>query len=578
MRKKRFSLNFATFYMFALVLLAVILRLILMSFNWPIANADEATIDLMARHIAYLGEHPIFFYGQDHMGSIQAYLGAGLIRLFGMSIFSVRLGTLLIFALYIVCMYYLVHMLYTQAFALITIVFLSTGSDRMVSVPLMANGGYGETMLFGALIFLLAAWLALTSVRQLTQRDRLVRILVYSGLGCTMGLALWSDQLILPAIFTAGVLLLVCCRQDVRRWATRTAFVIGFLIGAIPLIIYNITAAPGKDSLHVLVGSVFSSTPRVIPLTQEMIEALLISMPVATGIPFTSGVHAVCGTVEPYSHPLNSFAELFPRSNPWLCLAYRGGWSLGIIVLWSIAVASAVMLIKRQRERWQSVLLSERTLAERQEQIRRYAQLMLLGSAALWFLLFMFSSSAAITPWTSSRYLTCLLFALPAVLWPVWQGISGLKERLKFGGLRVQSVAALSVIVCVFISAAYVAGTIDIFTNIPVDQGAYNQREALIQDLLSRGATRIYSDYDTCNLLIFQSNERIICSSLDDHLQPSYNRYLPYLTIVETAAHPAFVFPVSANVANALAQKQTSRDSHYQHTVVEGYSIYYYTQ
>ncbi len=577
MRKKRFSLNFATFYMLALVLLAVILRLILMSFNWPIANADEATIDLMARHIAYLGEHPIFFYGQDHMGSIQAYLGAGLIRLFGMSIFSVRLGTLLIFALYIVCMYYLVRMLYTQAFALIAIVFLSTGSDRMVSVPLMANGGYAETMLFGALIFLLTAWLALTSVRQLTQRDRLVRIFVYGGLGCTMGLALWSDQLILPAIFTAGVLLLLCCRQDVRRWAMSCAFAIGFLIGAVPLIIYNITAAPGEDSWHVLVGSVFSSAPRVIPLTQQMMQALLISMPVATGIPFISGVHTVCGTVEPYSHPLGSFAELFQGSNPWLCLAYQGGWSLGIIVLWSIAVAGAVMLIKRQREGWRGVLLTERTLAERQEQIRRYARLMLLGSAALWFLLFMFGSAAATTPRASSRYLIGVLFALPAVLWPVWQGISGIKERLKFGGLRVQSAAALGVIICVFISAAYVEGTVDIFANIPDAQAAYNQREVLIQNLLSRGVTRIYSDYDTCNLLIFQSNERIICGSLDDHLQPSYNRYLPYLTMVEAAAHPAFVFPVSANTANALVQKRTSRDPHYQHAVVEGYSVYYYT-
>src|SRR5258708_19186069 len=148
--------------MLGILLLAVSLRLALMQFHWPTANADESIIDLMARHIAFRGAHPIFFWGQHYMGTIQAYLGALLIRLVGSSAFSVRLGTLVMFTLYLVCMYLLVRLLYTPPFALFIMAVLTIGSDRMIGIPLVANGGYTETMLFGAVIFLLSSWLAFT--------------------------------------------------------------------------------------------------------------------------------------------------------------------------------------------------------------------------------------------------------------------------------------------------------------------------------------------------------------------------------------------------------------------------------
>ena len=46
-------------------------------------NADEAIPGLMARHIAWSGETPTFYYGQYYFGALEAYLLAGLFRLFG---------------------------------------------------------------------------------------------------------------------------------------------------------------------------------------------------------------------------------------------------------------------------------------------------------------------------------------------------------------------------------------------------------------------------------------------------------------------------------------------------------------
>ncbi|HYB01375.1 MAG TPA: hypothetical protein VED37_14245 [Ktedonobacteraceae bacterium] len=565
----------ASHWMLLILLLAALLHLILMQFNWPVANADESTIDLMARHIAYQGEHPIFFYGQNYMGSIQAYLGAVAIRFFGSSVFSVRLGTLLIFALYILCLYYLVRLLYTPAFALFIIALLSLGSDRMMGIPLTANGGYAETLLFGALIFLLVTWLGLTLPQQ-RARVAWQRLLVYAGLGCVIGLGLWSDQLILPAVFTGGLFLLLCCRREIWGWPIG-ALLVGFLVGAMPLIIYNVSAAPGQNSLYILLGTVFSGAARTIPFVQRIAQVLLISLPLATGIPFTSGIHTVCGTAEPYLHPVSNLAALFPTSNPWLCIPMHGGWSLAILMLWGIALAEVLLVIRQYRKGRQIVASPSDAAAAWRQHVRLYARLMLLGSGALWLLLFASSAAAEFTPRASCRYLICLLLAAPAVLWPLWQGIGNVIIRAKPGQRPVRSYFVLSAMALGVIVAVYLMGTGDIIANIPSAQSTSQRTSMLIQELLNHGATRVYSDYSTCNLLIFQSNERVICSVLDDHLQPGFNRYPRYRTMVEAAPHPAYIFPGTSAQVQALTSTSIAYDGEYQRLLLGGYIIYYYS-
>ena len=49
--------------MFAMVAAAILARLVLIYFNWPVTNSDEGNMGLLAMHVAYRGELPIFFYG-----------------------------------------------------------------------------------------------------------------------------------------------------------------------------------------------------------------------------------------------------------------------------------------------------------------------------------------------------------------------------------------------------------------------------------------------------------------------------------------------------------------------------------
>jgi hypothetical protein len=95
------------------------------------------------------------------------------------------------------------------------------------------------------------------------------------------------------------------------------------------------------------------------------------------------------------------------------------------------------------------------------------------------------------------------------------------------------------------------------------------------QILLDHGATRVYLDYNTCSLLIFQSDERVICGVLDNQLRPGVNRYAPYLAQVDAAAYPAYLFPINSAPAQALAQR-LEQDARYQEMQIAGYIIYYY--
>src|SRR5436190_16198280 len=103
LNRKRLSLRREEFYIFALILMATVLRLVLIYFNWPTTNSDEGNMGILARHVAYNGEWPIFFYGLPYLGPVEGYLAAPLFHLFGPSTFTLRLALLPFFPLFLIC-------------------------------------------------------------------------------------------------------------------------------------------------------------------------------------------------------------------------------------------------------------------------------------------------------------------------------------------------------------------------------------------------------------------------------------------------------------------------------------------
>ena len=559
---KRFRIGPYELCMFAMVAAATLARLVLIYFNWPVTNSDEGNMGLLAMHVAYRGELPIFFYGLPYMGPLEGYIAAPLFRLFGVSLFTLRLGLLPLFALFLICMYYLTRLLYTEKFALVIVVLLSFGSSLAISLQLKAVGEYPEMLLFAALISLLASWLALSShtfspggAKQVKRK----RIMVYGCLGLVVGLALWVDFLILPFVVTGGLLLFLFCRGELRTWSG-LSLLLGIVTGAFPLLLYNVTAPLSQNSLIILLEIHHAGANQMaaqhIPFLRQIMGTVMVSLPLATG-------------ANPYC-PLKAF-PLFgsPAMSTLQCVVFQSGWGIGYIILGIIAAYFAAGVIWQQ---WRKSPVQDWSFEERQTTIRQCARLMLLVSAGLTLVLYALSPIAAVIPDIVWRYLICMLIALPAVLWPLWNGNSTL---LIASARRARILFILRIGLLLLIASIFLLGTIRTFVEgVPEAQAAYSQEDTLVQDLLRIGATRIYSEYWTCNRLIFHSQERIICSALDDQLKPGFDRYLPYRSMVRAALYPAYVFPLNSPQAATFQREMLSQYVHYRHYVFEGYDIY----
>jgi hypothetical protein len=545
----------------------------------------------MALHIAYRREHPIFFYGQGYMGTLQAYMAAFLFQLFGPSLFAVRLGLIIFLALFFISTYLLTCLLYSKNLALVTLLILSLGSIAELFTQLRAIGGYAETLLFSSLLLLLATWLAYSYKNNPSLKLRLLRYFLYCCWGYLVGVGIWTDLLIMPFVVVSGAFLLIMCWPDLDSPAP-SCIITSFTLGILPLFIYNLKSLPQKSTLFYFLldyrSDITGHALVHVPLFKKLLGALLVGLPSATG------ANPIC---PPQNVPF--FGLYTPADRH--CIILQGSWSLGCIVLWLIAVALALWALWQRRHQLQKYLVD----AEARYYTARYgARLMLLSSAALTLILFAFSPVAGLDPWTNSRYLLCLLTATPALIAPLWQAIytgSGISlARLLPGArkktktlqldretpvqasparkllcLRQLGIKITSACVLIYICAMLVRGTIGTFNTIPAAQAWNEQQNELITHLLHMGATRIYSEYWTCNRLIFQSNERIICSVIGDNLRPGYNRYEPYYFVVKWSAARAFyVLPLGSPVEINFARKIAHSQNHYRQYRFNGYMIY----
>ncbi|HSO72723.1 MAG TPA: hypothetical protein VLR91_08765, partial [Thermodesulfobacteriota bacterium] len=117
------------FWLGLLLLLGAGVRLLYLIY--PFMDADQAINGLMARHIL-LGEFPIFFYGQDYCGSIEAYLVSTIFFLFGASRFTLGLTIALLSLFLIFFAYRLAVLLFDRKTALVAALLIAFPSYYFV--------------------------------------------------------------------------------------------------------------------------------------------------------------------------------------------------------------------------------------------------------------------------------------------------------------------------------------------------------------------------------------------------------------------------------------------------------------
>ncbi len=643
-RWKGISQRFPTFSAYwigalLLIALAITIRVWLISLRWPLLDSDEGTMGLMGIHIITKGEMPIFFYDQHYMGAAEAYLAAFMFRFFGVSAFTLRLGMIFLFSLFLLFMYQLTSLLFSKKWALITLFLLALGSDAILTRELVAVGGDAETLVSGSLILLLAVWLSL-SPQDGTRRTR--RLLAYMGCGLAAGFGVWSHLLVVPFILLGAIILILFCRHEIFNRAVLKCFswpglilLASFVIGALPLIINNIQD-PSHNILITFwnihsVSSIssISHKPFYVLLPYEIRDAIQISLPTATGAsPLCPVTTRPDGVAVLLAHAV-SFSSRYATA----CTFTHTIWPLGIVALWMIATILALYTLKPY---WRRFIRSEWSPEEKTSVVRQVGRLSLLAIAGITFALFTISPNAALFPIATSRYLIGLLVATPALLWPLWSGLNAIKPlALQVAQVTVAvRLARISVFlrrgILLLVAISLLLGTINTFTgifptppitanqdifatqaidqhlNVP-DTMLYNAKEhGLITRLFALKIGYIYSDYWTCDRLIFQTREKIICSTVkatvrtSDTVSPvsafcagvqatntdqqtntpaaqsirGQNRYSLYVRQVERRPKASYVLQENSTLASLMDQCVATSSIHYTKYSAGGYVIY----
>ncbi|TNH30097.1 hypothetical protein FHG89_09290 [Micromonospora orduensis] len=504
-------------------LAGVVYRLVLTLYTVPVSNSDEATFGLAALHIGQGRERPVFLYGQHYMGMLESYLAAPLVAVAGPSWPVLRLPMLALYAVFLYLIHRLTRRICTPWFATVVVGLLALGGERVVRDQLTVVGGRPEVKPAVLLMLLITVGLAAGTVRR--------RRLAVALFGLLVGLAAWSDWLILPYLAVAGLALVWALRRELLGWSG-LLLVAGVVVGIAPMIVDNLRAGPGEDSLSVFREVSTKAGPQP-PWSERISGGLLQGIPLAHGLCPVDG----CG-----------------RWQQWFGLLYP-----------LLLVAGAVL----------AVLAYRRAAGEpRGDRVGPVVQLALVAGAALTLLSYVRSPLAATSPLDNARYLSVLQLSLPAVLWPLWvlaltwwRGTTSVLGRLA-GALATAVLVALTVTMLVITVLFASTGT-----------AASRTEERAVRELAAAlradGPHEVYGDYWTCNRLIFNTDETVICGVLDGDLSPGQNRYLAYWRQVGRAERPGYVVEVDSPMDRRLRRLLAGRDDATPVREVGGYRVYH---
>ncbi len=191
-------------------------------------HPDPGIVRLMAKHIAERRDFPIFFYGQPYMGSIEAIISAIICMVSGCSEFAVSLGTALIGFLLLPVAYIWTYYAGGRWAGITALIFLLIGPEIYFYFLGNPRGGYAITLLLAPLLILLACQI-------ITERLRGKKWLIIFGF--LAGLGWWSNQLIIGALITSGILLLIFWKRHILKYIP--ILLVSFMLGSLPFWIWN---------------------------------------------------------------------------------------------------------------------------------------------------------------------------------------------------------------------------------------------------------------------------------------------------------------------------------------------------
>ncbi len=211
----------------AAVVVALVVRLVVLGYPDLVPlDSDEAVTGLMAQHILAGSDFPVFFAGQNYMGSLEQYIQAGVLAVTPDNAFTLRIPEAVIAAATCAVVYLVgARVTGTPWGGALAAGLFAVGPWFNIVKGVESHGAYG----MGALLAILGVYLAL---RLDPSEPRAPWIA--AALGLVAGLALWelwlAAYLIIPGVLWA----LASARGHLRRLVP--PFVIAGVIGAAPFL------------------------------------------------------------------------------------------------------------------------------------------------------------------------------------------------------------------------------------------------------------------------------------------------------------------------------------------------------
>ena len=181
-----------------LFLAAAVLRVAGAWGDRAIVDMDSSVVALMARHMAFGTDWPVFFYGQAYMGSLEPMASAACILLFGDHGFSVALGPALVSLLALFALWRWARKAVPAPGALVALALAAFGPLCYWDFQFAPRGGYMVVLLVDALVLSLSATLAAR-----WWHDKPGGTWRAAVLGFVAGVGLWTDPIVAPALLAA---------------------------------------------------------------------------------------------------------------------------------------------------------------------------------------------------------------------------------------------------------------------------------------------------------------------------------------------------------------------------------------
>lgn len=217
-------------------------------------NADEAVVGLMARHILQ-GHWPVFFYGQAYMGSLDASLVALSFALLGQSVIAIRVvQVFLYFGVIVTTMQLALEVFGSTSSAILAGLLVAVPTVNVTLYTTVSIGGYGEALLIGNLLLLLA----------LKVHEDPHRRWAGIGWGFLAGLGFWGFGLTLVYSLPSFVLVVITSVKELgvrERVATLSGIIVAGLLGASPWVAWVLSRGVGTAIAEVLGSAIAGASP-----------------------------------------------------------------------------------------------------------------------------------------------------------------------------------------------------------------------------------------------------------------------------------------------------------------------------